>query len=189
MKRTLLAAAALIVSTLSAEASPVYVDGCSGVYLGKGYVLTAGHCVQNAVETSVAVDSDSDTKWTAHVVLTDHRRDVAFLQLTEPKSAPFSATKLSCNVPSMRQHFMMKGWPNGIYSESIAYMGGRRKAYGPWPDAILVIAPGWFGSSGSGLYNQITDTVDGIVVGIVGRAPIMIAVPVAAFCDIIPRPI
>lgn len=170
-----------------AKAEPVYVDRCSGIYIGKNYVLTAGHCVEGQTSTFVKRDQEDDQAWVAQVIWTDHRRDFALLQ-TEV-NLDIKATKVSCEYPKMGQHFKLKGWPAGEYAETLSYIAGEKKKRFVWPVSYFVAGPGFYGHSGSGLYNQITDTVDLILVGGLIGSGLMIAIPIAEICPFIPSEI
>lgn len=205
----LIAAGAALVFPGLAKAEPVFVDNrCSGTYLGNGYVLTAAHCVRGETETILrktpAIEEDDNGGWTAKVVLTDHLHDIAIVKFDKvlvkndksewkPQEIisplPFTATKVSCEYPKLRQHYVMKGFPAGQYVETIGYIAGDKRKVGPWPVVFPFVGAGYFGSSGSGVYNQITDTVDGVTVGIILGSGILFMVPTAEICGIIPREI
>lgn len=208
-------AGVILLAARCAKAEPIYVNKCSGVYIGEGYVLTAGHCVVGETETILRKDKvkeeDEDTDkggWTAKVVVTDHLHDLAIVKFDKimtkktekdkdewkPEAIkdplPFTATKVSCDYPKMMKHYVIKGWPAFAgYTEVIGYVAGDKKKRGPWDVSYVVVAPIWFGNSGSGAYDQITDRVEMIMVGLVPGSTLAIGVPTAEICSFLPREI
>lgn len=192
---------AIMLGTVIARSQPVYVSGCSGTSLGNGYVLTAGHCVEGQNETQLKRDSLDTDYWTAKVVFTDHRRDFALLKVDDHFTVdadgkatkdvtPFdvTATKVGCEYPKMGQHYKIKGWPAMVgYTEVIGYIAGPQKKRGPWDVSYVMVAPIFYGNSGSGGYNQITDQVEIVVVGMMPGTSLALVIPTAEICNILPR--
>lgn len=184
-----------------ARAAPVYVEDCSGTYIGGGYVITAMHCVRFKTETTIKVDKEAEGGWTARVVWTNDYHDIAMLKFAKElvkkdgqwipgedyKSLPFTATKVGCTYPKLHDTYKMKGWPAGMYTEVDAIIVGDKARRGHWPVTYFIASAGYSGSSGSGLYKDSSTTIYGVVVGMIPGSGLMVAVPTAEVCSIIPR--
>lgn len=190
-----------LVAGRCAKADPVYVGGCSGTSLGNGYVLTAGHCVEGKTETVLKRDSLDTDYWTAKVVWTDHRRDFALLQVADffavdaegketkgTTTFDIASSKIGCEYPKMGQHYMIKGWPALVgYTEVIGYIAGPQKKRGAWDVSYVMVAPIFYGNSGSGGYNPVTDQVEIVIVGMMPGTSLALVIPTAEICNILPR--
>jgi hypothetical protein len=74
----------------------IAADGgvCAGSEIGKGYVLTAAHCIPYLFGASVYTTEDSVTRWPAVAVAKDHDSDLALLLIKKlPDSGLKHATK------------------------------------------------------------------------------------------------
>lgn len=192
MKAFLLAIIALLVwvflcvlVTKQARAEPVFLGNCSGVYLDKGYVLTAAHCVESST-IAVRASDDSDDIYTAKFVTMNPFKDFALYKI-EQSDVILKPSKIACYEPKMRQHFMVKGWPAILgYTEVIGYVAGNKTSIGPWEEGYPIIAPVYYRNSGSGVYDLNEDVI-GIVVGGIILAGLNVMVPATAFCDSLPQ--
>lgn len=196
-----------------ARSEPVYVKNCSGTYIGSGYVLTAGHCMDQTelfvAKANPAKDEDEGTteKFTAKIVWSAVGRDVGILKLDKSvvkttkeeredgkektkeaplKAIPFKVSKVSCEVPKIGSNLTMKGWPIGEYVEVRGYVSSETRKVATWDVVQFVSMPGFFGNSGSGVMND-KDEVVAVMVGILQGSGLMIQVPTSEICNILPK--
>jgi len=204
-----------VILTSRAKSEPVYVENCSGVYLGHGYVLTAGHCVeQSDLFVSKAnperKDNESVEKYTALPVFVTPGRDYGLLRLDKAlvkttkqerddddkgkfKEAPlgtipFQPTKVSCEPLKLGEPLTFKGWPAGEYVETTGVVASPVGEHFMWRVSALVQGAGFFGSSGSGALNA-QGQVKGILVGTLQGSGLYVILPTNDVCNILPREI
>jgi len=158
----------------------------SGTYMvayGRRIVATAAHVVRG--ETVMAIDGRDGETVVGQVIFVDHDVDIAFLA-----------------VPEMKTRTAVRFKPRKIYDERLI---GTRITYTGFPshhdlltirgyvaaleyDMVVTNMFGWFGSSGSGVYDQkgrLVGVVSGIDVGNIGfRLPLESIVWVAPMSKI-----
>jgi V8-like Glu-specific endopeptidase len=196
-----------------AISEPVYVTGCSGTYIGAGYVLTAGHCLGQD-ELFVAKDNPANDKddvvtekFTVKVIWTAGDRDLGLVRMDKVlvktskeereegkehfkgvtiPAIPFTATKVSCADLKIGDKLFVKGWPGGEYVEYAATVASPAKHHWKWAVSYLAVSPGFFGSSGSGMLNEKNE-VTGVLVGGIMGSGILAFVPASEICAILPK--
>jgi serine protease Do len=155
------------INTGSTKASPVVrvdlFDGGhgSGVYIGNGIVLTAGH-VGNGQQT-VTLKLDDDTVQFADVLWVNTKYDVAALRPVRPQD--MTAAHLSCRAPAVGEAITAAGSPGQEDNLHIpgAVVGAERKS-NPWESVVIASLNMTGGISGGGVFDKYGDVV-GIVVG------------------------
>jgi S1-C subfamily serine protease len=169
----------------------VVLDGGhgSGVHIGNGFILTAGHVTED--QTEVGIKADDGTEGRADVIWTAKEYDISLIH-TDVK---LKTSPIDCRVLPVGADVHAIG--NPIDQEFISTwgkVGGTRALGPPWKSAIVVdmtIAPGM---SGGALLDQSGDLV-GILVGVMTGgnhlAPSLISisyvVPMSGICGIIGR--
>lgn len=208
---TFLSALGIMTWAKHSRSEPVYVAGCSGVYLGKNYVLTAAHCVDDPDALFVAINREDETqKYSAvpvwvlpqkdfAVILLDKqyarkaekdeakdsdRGDYKLVEIKEPVS--WKATKVSCAYPELNRHYTVKGFPGAAgYTEVDSYIASSKGKHAYWAVSYVAVAPIYFGNSGSGAYNA-DGSVEALIVGMVRGTSLAFFVPTAEICNILP---
>jgi serine protease Do len=132
----------------------------SGFFISSdGYAVTNNHVVQNA--ENVQVTTDDGKTYTAKVIGTDPRTDLALIKI-DGKDFPY--VKLSDTPPRVGDWVLAVGNPFGLggtVTAGIVSARGRDIGDGPYDDFIQIDAPVNKGNSGGPTFD-----VDGNVIGV-----------------------
>jgi serine protease Do len=132
----------------------------SGFFISRdGYAVTNNHVVQNA--ESVQVTADDGKTYTAKVIGTDPRTDLALIKI---EGSGFPYVKLAENSPRIGDWVLAVGNPFGLggtVTAGIVSARGRDIGAGPYDDFIQIDAPVNKGNSGGPTFD-----VDGNVIGV-----------------------
>jgi serine protease Do len=132
----------------------------SGFFISPdGYAVTNNHVVQNAEE--VTVTADDGKTYTAKVIGTDTRTDLALIKI-DGNSFPY--VKLADSAPRVGDWVLAVGNPFGLggtVTAGIVSARGRDIGAGPYDDFIQIDAPVNKGNSGGPTFD-----VDGNVIGV-----------------------
>ena len=132
----------------------------SGFFISAdGYAVTNNHVVQNAQE--VKVTTDEGKTYTAKVIGTDPRTDLALIKV---EGSQFPYVKLSSTPPRVGDWVLAVGNPFGLggtVTAGIVSARGRDIGDGPYDDFIQIDAPVNKGNSGGPTFD-----VDGDVIGV-----------------------
>jgi serine protease Do len=132
----------------------------SGFFItADGYAVTNNHVVQNA--ENVQVTTDDGKAYTAKVIGTDTRTDLALIKV-DGNSFPY--VKLSDSAPRVGDWVLAVGNPFGLggtVTAGIVSARGRDIGAGPYDDFIQIDAPVNKGNSGGPSFD-----VDGNVIGV-----------------------
>lgn len=133
----------------------------SGVYVGNGLVLTAGHVGRG--QTVVTLKLDNGTAQAADVTWVNDTYDVAALRPVRPQD--MRASRLSCRAPAVGEVITAAGSPGQEDNLHIpgAIVGAERKS-GPWGSVVVASLNMTGGISGGGVFDKYGEVV-GIVVG------------------------
>jgi serine protease Do len=139
-----------------------YVTGQgSGFFISAdGYAVTNNHVVDHA--TSVRVTTDDGKTYTARVIGTDPKTDLALIKIDGHNDFPF--VKFADQSPRIGDWIVAVGNPFGLsetVTAGIVSARGRDIGAGPYDDFIQIDAPINKGNSGGPSFN-----VDGNVVGV-----------------------
>jgi serine protease Do len=132
----------------------------SGFFISAdGYAVTNNHVVQNAED--VTVTTDDGKTYTAKVIGTDTRTDLALIKI-DGNSFPY--VKLADTAPRVGDWVLAVGNPFGLggtVTAGIVSARGRDIGAGPYDDFIQIDAPVNKGNSGGPTFD-----VDGNVIGV-----------------------
>ena len=132
----------------------------SGFFISAdGYAVTNNHVVQNA--ETVTVTADDGKTYTAKVIGTDSRSDLALIKVD---GANFPFVKLADASPRIGDWVLAVGNPFGLggtVTAGIVSARGRDIGAGPYDDFIQIDAPVNKGNSGGPTFD-----VDGNVIGV-----------------------
>jgi serine protease Do len=132
----------------------------SGFFITQdGYAVTNNHVVQNAA--NVTVTTDDGKAYTAKVIGTDSRTDLALIKVD---GNTFPYVKLADNAPRVGDWVLAVGNPFGLggtVTAGIVSARGRDIGAGPYDDFIQIDAPVNKGNSGGPTFD-----VDGNVIGV-----------------------
>jgi serine protease Do len=132
----------------------------SGFFItADGYAVTNNHVVQNA--ETVQVTADDGKTYTAKVIGTDSRTDLALIKV-DGKDFPY--VKLADTAPRIGDWVLAVGNPFGLggtVTAGIVSARGRDIGAGPYDDFIQIDAPVNKGNSGGPTFD-----VDGNVIGV-----------------------
>jgi len=133
----------------------------SGFFItADGYAVTNNHVVDHA--TSVQVTTDDGTVYSAKVVGTDPKTDLALIKVDGNKDFPF--VKFAEHAPQVGDWVVAVGNPFGLggtVTAGIVSARGRDIGAGPYDDYVQIDAPINKGNSGGPAFD-----VDGDVIGV-----------------------
>jgi serine protease Do len=133
----------------------------SGFFISAdGYVVTNNHVVDKA--ENVQVTTDDGKTYTAKVIGTDSRSDLALIKIDGRSDFPY--VKLSDNAPRIGDWVLAVGNPFGLggtVTAGIVSARGRDIGAGPYDDFIQIDAPVNKGNSGGPSFDM-----DGSVIGV-----------------------
>ena len=133
----------------------------SGFFISPdGYAVTNNHVVDHA--KSVQVTTDNGTIYTAKVVGTDPKTDLALIKVDGKKDFPY--VKFADHSPRVGDWVVAVGNPFGLggtVTAGIVSARGRDIGAGPYDDYIQIDAPINKGNSGGPAFNE-----DGEVIGV-----------------------
>lgn len=140
--------------------APVTGQGSGFFISADGYAVTNNHVVEKA--ESVEVKTDDGKTYTAKVVGTDPRTDLALIKVDGRNDFPYA--KLSETPPRVGDWVLAVGNPFGLggtVTAGIVSARGRDIGAGPYDDFLQIDAPVNKGNSGGPAFN-----VEGQVVGV-----------------------
>jgi serine protease Do len=135
-------------------------QGSGFVVSADGYVVTNNHVIDGATKIQITFDND-DTKYTAKLIGTDQRTDVALLKIDSTKTFPF--VKFSKKSPRVGDWALAVGNPFGLggtVTAGIVSALARDIGSGPY-DYMQIDAAVNRGNSGGPTFN-----LDGEVIGV-----------------------
>jgi serine protease Do len=139
---------------------PVTGQGSGFFISADGYAVTNNHVVEKA--DSVEIRTDDGKSYTAKVVGTDPRTDLALIKVDGRNDFPFA--KLGTTAPRIGDWVLAVGNPFGLggtVTAGIVSARGRDIGAGPYDDFLQIDAPVNKGNSGGPTFN-----VEGQVVGV-----------------------
>jgi serine protease Do len=143
------------------ETRQVITGEGSGFFISPdGYAVTNNHVVDHA--KSVQVTADDGTVYTARVIGTDPKTDLALIKVDGKKDFPF--VKFADHTPQVGDWVIAVGNPFGLggtVTAGIVSARSRDIGAGPYDDYIQIDAPINKGNSGGPAFD-----VDGYVIGI-----------------------
>lgn len=202
LKRLLVVASGVVLFTLAVMVSPRAEDFTasavevevgqghgSGVYIGKGYVLTAAHVVADAGGTVTIKrprSAEWSDNWSGTVVWVDTRQDFALVRINAVMPDDMAKATVSCVKLEMAEDVTVVGWPVNLGRiQSRGYVAGGADKRGPWAVSYVVVAPIFFGNSGGPVYNEKGEVV-ALAVDILQGTSLSIVIPTAAVCGQLP---
>ncbi len=146
----------------NAPSGPEVITGQgSGFFISAdGYAVTNNHVVEHA--ESVKVTTDDGKGYTAKVIGTDPRTDLALIKIEGGSNFPY--VKLADSTPRVGDWVLAVGNPFGLggtVTAGIVSARGRDIGAGPYDDFIQIDAPVNKGNSGGPTFD-----VDGNVIGV-----------------------
>src|SRR5580693_5902501 len=143
----------------------------SGFFISAdGFAVTNNHVVDGA--TKVEVTADDGKIYSAKVIGTDARTDLALIKIEGGSDFPFA--KLSDSKPRIGDWVLAVGNPFGLggtVTAGIVSAMGRDIGNGPYDDFIQIDAPVNKGNSGGPAFNTAGDSPSGGSVGIAFSIP------------------
>lgn len=152
------------------DASVVYVDTAtghgSGVHIGDGYILTAGHVADGA--KNLQIKSAGGKFRPAEVLWINKEYDVALLRTD---AAGIGAATLACRYAHVGEDIRAIGNPLSLeFISSYGRISGEVRKLGPWNAVLVTDLTTVMGQSGGPVFDEGGALV-GITVGVVS-API-----------------
>jgi serine protease Do len=166
---------------------PSFSQGSGFVISADGYVVTNNHVVENASEVKLIFSDEQE--YTAKVVGTDPKTDLALLKMDAEKSFPF--VTLSAEEPKVGDWVMAVGNPFGLggtVTSGIISARNRDIGNGPYDDYLQIDASINRGNSGGPAFNLKGDVV-GVNTAIFspsgGSVGIGFAIPASVVRDVV----
>jgi len=159
----------------------------SGVYIGNGNILTAGHVASAVPQGGVLeVIDDKGDKTVATVLWASPQYDVALVHVA---GLPADAAKIDCAANVTGQHVTIYGNPLELdFTRTSGFIAGKARSMGPWVSAVPIDATILPGQSGGAVVNDAGDVV-GIAVGMpeLQGAPtaLGVIVPASTICSLL----
>lgn len=166
----------------------------SGVYLGKGFVLTASHVIETVKDQSdIIVQSDDGVRRHVEILWFNQYYDIGLLRLTD-ESPNIRPADLACRAPILGEPITVEGSPLMFdLVRTHGHVGSRvtSKLAAFWARVFELNASVAPGNSGGPVYDQ-SGRVIGIVVGLIplpmqGLTTIATAVPSSVACMLMAR--
>lgn len=166
----------------------------SGVNLGNGFILTAGHVAENAEDLVVKTEGGQVHK--AEVLWLNHSFDVSLIYADDMKDEPGAA--LSCEKTKVGQAITIIGNPlDTDFAQTWGRISGSGKTgledvdkKGLWRELITLDITAAPGVSGGPVYNDAGEVVGILVAGAVsmrGTFAYSYMVPSSAVCHVMGR--
>lgn len=156
----------------------------SGVHLGNGYVLTAGHVAQSGAK--LVVEDTQGTKRDAEVLWTNTTYDVALLRVQD--WANLKQRNLACRALIKGEQVSFEG--NPLVIQDVTTWGRvaqpTPQEIGPWKQGVLVDAQIMPGMSGGPVFDA-AGAVIGINVGTFTGYAAGIIVPSQTVCSLLAK--
>lgn len=169
----------------------------SGVHIGNGYVVTAGHVVKdqkfagmwvNDVKLKRATAGAGDQKTVPGMVLWSNEDfDVSLVKAPDLVGTP--SAKLVCVDPEVGTPIQAIGSPLDLeYIRMFGWIAGSKRIVdGKWEEGMLTNLQSMPGMSGGPVFRQGTNQVAGILVGSYGTTSLSITVPSSTICMLMGR--
>jgi serine protease Do len=166
---------------------PSMAQGSGFVISADGYVVTNNHVVDKATEVSLTFNGGEE--YSAKVIGTDPKTDIALLKINSEKTFPF--VQLSPEEPKVGDWVMAVGNPFGLggtVTSGIISARGRDIGNGPYDDFLQIDASINHGNSGGPAFNLNGDVI-GVNTAIYspsgGSVGIGFAIPASTVKDVV----
>jgi S1-C subfamily serine protease len=164
----------------------------SGVAIGAGFILTAGHVAGEPGNdlTELTAVSDRGDKAKAKVLWANHAYDIALLRLAEPLAV--AASRLYCTDPFVGEDVIAKGNPGPLnFVTTYGHVASTISEIGPWLRAYVVDITLGHGMSGGPVLDKVGRVIGLAVGGFVGpgnlAGTLSVAAAGSAACDLMAK--
>lgn len=163
---------------------------CSGFHVGRGVIVTAGHCAEKLDTVYNVISTTGAAIGVARVAIVSLHEDVAIL-VTNTKQ--LDVMPIDCGMVRIGQEIEVHGWPDDLgYVATWGKINNLPHAFEPdWSQAYIVSAMFDRGVSGGPVIDTATGKAVGIVVGFQqpneGGPIFDLAVPTSIACRLLDR--
>lgn len=162
----------------------------SGVSIGNGFVITAGHVAKGS-KTVTLKTKDGKTRQ-ADVLWINEEYDIA---LPHSNDKTMDAAKLDCRVAHIGEYITSYGNPMKVeFSAAFGRIAGEAVAYGPWKSVVVTDMTTIMGMSGGPVFDadgHLVGITVGALVAPIGKsaslAGLGFIVPSKSVCDLLAR--